>query len=84
LVFSEQGLGDTLQFSRFISLLAAKGPRVIFEVQKPLLELMQPCEGAAAVISPTDGVPSVDFKCPLMSLPRLLGTNLDTIPRKTR
>jgi tetratricopeptide (TPR) repeat protein len=84
LVFSEQGLGDTLQFSRFISLLAAKGPRVIFEVQQPLLELMQLCEGAAAVISPTDKVPSVDFKCPLMSLPRLLGTTLDSIPSKTR
>jgi tetratricopeptide (TPR) repeat protein len=84
LVFSEQGLGDTLQFSRFISLLAAKGPRVIFEVQQPLLELMQPCEGAAAVISPTDKVPSVDFKCPLMSLPCLLGTRLDSIPCKTR
>ncbi len=84
LVFSEQGLGDTLHFSRYITLVAAMGPRVIFEVQQPLLELMQPCEGAAAVISRTDSVPSVDFKCPLLSLPRLLGTNLDTIPRETK
>jgi tetratricopeptide (TPR) repeat protein len=80
LVFSEQGLGDTLQFSRYVNLVAAKGPRVIFEVQQPLLELMQRCKGADAVISPAESVPSLDFKCPLMSLPRLLGTTLDTIP----
>lgn len=84
LVFSEQGLGDTLQFSRYISLVAAKGARVIFEVQQPLLELMQSCEGAAAVILPTDSVPSFDFKCPLMTLPGLLGTTLDTIPAETK
>jgi tetratricopeptide (TPR) repeat protein len=84
LVFSEQGLGDTLQFSRYITLVAAEGARVIFEVQQPLLELMQACEGAVAVISPTDIVPSVDFKCPLMSLPRLFGTTLDTIPREAK
>ena len=84
LVFSEQGLGDTLQFSRFIPLIAARGARVIFEVQQPLLELLQPCEGAAAVIAPQDPVPSVDFKSPLMSLPRLVGTTLNTIPANTR
>jgi hypothetical protein len=84
LVFSEQGLGDTLQFARYISALAAKGPRVIFEVQQALLELMRQCDGASAVVSPSDPVPAVDFKCPLMSLPRLLGTNLDNIPCKTK
>ena len=84
LVFSEQGLGDTLQFSRYIPPLAAKGAKVIFEVQQPLLELMQPWEGAAAVISTKSPVPSVDFKCPLMSLPRLFGTTLNTIPTNTK
>ena len=84
LVFSEQGLGDTLQFSRYIPLLAAKGAAVIFEVQPPLLELMQPWEGAAAVISTKSAAPPVDFKYPLMSLPYRLGTTLDTIPSTTK
>ena len=84
LVFSEQGLGDALQFSRYIPLLAATGARVIFEVQQRLLELMQPWEGAARVISTSDPLPAVEFKTPLMSLPRLLGTTLHTIPSSPR
>lgn len=84
LVFCEQGLGDTLQFSRYIRLVAAKGARVVFEVQQPLLKLLQPWEGAAEVITPKDAAPAVDFKCALMSLPHLLGTTLSTIPNSTR
>jgi tetratricopeptide (TPR) repeat protein len=84
LVFSEQGLGDTLQFSRYIPLLAANGAHVIFEVQPRLLELMQSWPGAGAVISTDSPLPPVDFKCPLMSLPYRLGTTLDTIPSTTR
>ena len=84
LVFSEQGLGDTLQFSRYIPLLAAQGAQVIFEVQPRLLELLRSWPGATAVISTDSALPPVDFKYPLMSLPHRLGTTLDTIPNSTR
>ena len=84
LVFSEQGLGDTLQFSRYVPMLAAKGVEVIFEVQACLLELLRPLPGATAVISTESPVPPVDLKCALMSLPYRLGTTLDTIPEGTR
>lgn len=84
LVFSEQGLGDTLQFSRYVPLLAAKGGQVIFEVQPRLLELMQTWPGAMTVISTESPLPPVDFKCALMSLPYRLGTTLDTIPSSPR
>ena len=84
LVFGEQGLGDTLQFSRYIPLLAATGAQVIFEVQVRLLELMQAWPGATAVISTESPLPPIDFKCPLMSLPYRLGTTLDTIPSAIR
>jgi tetratricopeptide (TPR) repeat protein len=84
LVFSEQGLGDTLQFSRYIPLLATTGAQVIFEVQAKLLELMRSWPGATAVISTDSASPTVDFKCPLMSLPHRLGTTLATVPNSAR
>jgi tetratricopeptide (TPR) repeat protein len=80
LVFSEQGLGDTLQFCRYVKLLADLGAEVVFEVQEPLLQLLQGLEGAALVIARGDPMPKCDFKVPLLSLPRLFKTTLETIP----
>jgi tetratricopeptide (TPR) repeat protein len=80
LVFSEQGLGDTLQFCRYVKLLAALGANVVFEVQRPLTALLATIEGALKVIAPGEAVPPFDFKCALMSLPLAFKTTLDTIP----
>ena len=51
LIHSEQGLGDTIQFCRYVPLLAARGAQVIFEVQKPLQTLMASLGGAAQVVA---------------------------------
>jgi tetratricopeptide (TPR) repeat protein len=84
LVFSEQGLGDTLLFCRYIKLLAGLGARVVFEVQPPLLELLANIEGAAAVI-PRGAVPQdCDYKIPLLSLPLALKTTVETIPSERK
>ena len=80
LVFSEQGLGDTLQFCRYLKVLAGRGATVIFEVQQPLTGLLATIEGASAVIARGEPIPPCDFKCALMSLPLALKTTLDTIP----
>lgn len=80
LVFSEQGLGDTLQFCRYLKLLAERGAKVVFEVQPPLAALLANIEGASAVIPRGEPVPSFDFKCALMSLPLAFGTAVATIP----
>jgi tetratricopeptide (TPR) repeat protein len=80
LVFSEQGLGDTLQFCRYLKLLAALGADVVFEVQQPLVGLLATVEGATTVIARGDAVPPCDFKCALMSLPFAFRTTVDTIP----
>jgi tetratricopeptide (TPR) repeat protein len=80
LVFSEQGLGDTLQFCRYLKLLAARGANVVFEVQPPLADLLAGIEGASAVIARGEPIPACETKCALMSLPLALKTTLETIP----
>lgn len=79
LIHSEQGLGDTIQFCRYLPLVAATGAHVVFEVQPPLLRLLHGI-GGAAVIARGDTLPDFDWQCPLMSLPHAFGTRLDTIP----
>jgi tetratricopeptide (TPR) repeat protein len=80
LVHGEQGLGDTIQFSRYVRALADKGAHVIFEVQPPLHRLMQGVSDAAQVVARGEPLPAFDCHCPLLSLPLALGTRLDTIP----
>src|SRR6187551_2388266 len=84
LIHSEQGLGDTIQFCRYVPLVAARGAQVIFEVQKPLQSLMASLSGAAQVVVPKGGsLPAFDFHRPLVSLPLAFGTRLETIPSTT-
>jgi tetratricopeptide (TPR) repeat protein len=84
LIFSEQGLGDTLQFCRYIKLLAERGAAVIFEVQEPLVDLLANLEGASTVIARGGNIPNCDYKCALLSLPLAFETTLDTIPSERR
>jgi tetratricopeptide (TPR) repeat protein len=79
LIHSEQGLGDTIQFCRYLPLVAATGARVVFEVQPPLLRLLHGV-GGVEVIARGDALPHFDWQCPLMSLPRAFATRLETIP----
>jgi tetratricopeptide (TPR) repeat protein len=80
LLHSEQGLGDTIQFCRYVPLVAARGAQVIFEVQKPLRMLMTGLAGVAQVITKGSPLPEFDIHCPLLSLPLAFGTQLETIP----
>ena len=83
LLHAEQGLGDTLQFCRYVPRVAARGARVIFEVQKPLVTLMRTLAGAAEIIAKGDPLPAFDLHCPLLSLPLAFNTVFDTIPGET-
>lgn len=80
LLHAEQGLGDTIQFARFVPLVAARGGRVILEVQPPLLRLLQSLPGVDSILPRGAELPAFDCHCPLMSLPLALGTTLETIP----
>ena len=83
LLHSEQGLGDAIQFSRYVPLVAERGARVILEVDGRLRNLMSSLEGAAQLLSAGDVLPEFDVHCPLLSLPRAFNTLLETIPSHT-
>ncbi len=80
LLHAEQGFGDTLQFCRYAPLAAARGWRVILDVQRPLLRLMGSLAGVEQVVASGDPLPDFDRHCPMMSLPFTFGTELETIP----
>jgi hypothetical protein len=80
LLYSEAGLGDTLQFCRYAALCAARGATVLLEVQARLVSLLAKLEGVSKVIATGDALPAFDYQCPLMSLPLAFKTTLDTIP----
>lgn len=80
LVYAEQGLGDAIQFSRYVPLLHRSGARVLLEVHAPLTRLLESVEGADHVIPTGSPLPPLDLHCALMSLPFALRTRADSIP----
>jgi hypothetical protein len=73
LLVGEQGLGDTIQFSRFARLVAARGASVVLGADPPLRRLMAGLAGVDAVAVPGEPEPAYDLFCPLMSLPGRFG-----------
>jgi len=80
LIWAEQGLGDTLQFCRYIPLLAARGARVFLQVPATLEPLLRSLAGITAIFNQDNDLPVTDFHCPILSLPGVFGTHADTIP----
>ena len=80
LLHAEQGFGDTIQFCRYVPLVAQRGARIIFEVQDSLKELMSSLVGATDIVVSDSVLPDFDVHCPLLSLPLAFGTRLETIP----
>lgn len=72
LVHAEQGIGDMVQFCRYVPLLPRDG-RVVLEVHKPLTGLLRQLDGVAEVVAIGDPLPAHDLRCPMMSLPLALG-----------
>jgi tetratricopeptide (TPR) repeat protein len=83
-IHSEQGLGDTIQFSRYATLCAARGATVILEAQQPLLDLLTTLDGPAQLVAKGAIPPPFDFHCPIMSLPLAFDTTPDTVPAAPR
>lgn len=80
LLTAEQGLGDTIQFSRYASLVKSLGAQVYLHVPDPLVEIMKTINGVDDVIPISKKPDFCDFHCPLMSLPMIFGTDLNSIP----
>lgn len=80
LIHAEQGFGDTVQFCRFIPLVIERGMQVVFECHPPLLALMKSLAGDVHVVPMGQPLPPFDLHLPLLSLPLIFGTTLETIP----
>ena len=86
LLWGEQGLGDEIQFSRYATLLAEMGAKVILEVHPHLKQLLatMPIANDFTVIGRGDPVPPFDWHASVVSLPLHLGANLENIPFNRR
>ncbi|TAL61099.1 MAG: tetratricopeptide repeat protein, partial [Legionella sp.] len=80
LIHSEQGLGDGIQFFRYIPLLVQLGARIYLEMQPALIPLFYEWRHTIRLIARGSPLPSCDYHCPVMSLARLFKTEIHTIP----
>jgi len=76
LVWHEQGLGDSIHFSRYLPILAARAKRVVFRCQADLIDLLGALLPGIEVVAERQPLPQTDFHVPLLSLPGHLGGNL--------
>ena len=83
LLYAEQGLGDSLQFLRYVPMVQAAGGRVVLDIPPNLRRLAAQIPGVAAVVSTGDPLPPFVCRCPLLSLPLAFGTRVETIPART-
>ena len=84
-VCQDEGMGDAIQFARYIPMLAARGARVILVVDEPLCPLLAGLSGVSHCLPKKQGmvVPPFDFHVAIDSLPLAFGTRLDTIGAAT-
>ena len=79
LVRAEQGLGDTVQFARYLAVIARGGGTPLLACEPSLIPLLK-CMAGVEVISKYDPLPRYDAWIDQMSLPHVFGTTLSTIP----
>ncbi|HBC08339.1 MAG TPA: hypothetical protein DC046_12285 [Rhodospirillaceae bacterium] len=75
LVHAEQGLGDNIQFARFVALAAERVGQIIWELPEPLTELFDGFPGVSRIIGRGQPLPDHDFHVPIMGLPAVLGAD---------
>lgn len=76
----EQGLGDTFHFIRYAKLLKEKGAIIIAEVQEPLAHILGLCNYLDEIVIIGSPIPPYDYQIPLLNLPIIFKTKLETIP----
>ena len=81
LICADEGLGDSIQFARYVPMVAARGARVILVVDDAVFPLLSALPGVFQSFPKSAGaLPAFDMHCPMSSLPLALATRLDTIP----
>jgi len=81
LIHAEQGMGDAIQCVRYCGILHSLGVNVVLECHKELVRLFRSLPGIIAVIPHGEPLPACDIHLPMMSLPRVMQTTLETVPR---
>ena len=82
LLYAEQGLGDAMQYVRYVPFVHDRGGKVVLAVHPPLMKLMKCIDGVELIALDQKPLPHFDFYLPLLSLPLLAETRLETIPAK--
>jgi FkbM family methyltransferase len=81
LLYHEQGLGDTIQFVRYASILRQHGAgRVVVKVQKPLMQLIASSKGIDELVCDDAALPQFDVHVPMLSVPGILKSSFETFP----
>ncbi len=80
LIYSDEGLGDAIQFSRFINLIVHEKARVVLIMQEPLISLFRSSNLKCEIIGKSSKIPYHDYYAPMSSLPNILKINETKIP----
>jgi hypothetical protein len=80
LAYDEEGLGDTIQFCRYLLLLSERGANVTFLLRSKLAGLLKTLSGNVRLVSEVRAGDHFDFQVPLLSLPYRFGTELRNVP----
>lgn len=84
LIHGEQGIGDNIQFFRYIYLLKKYTSNITFIVNKKLIKFFNNSKLDINIVSTVDNTSNYDFHCPLMSLPYKFLSEIDTIPQSSQ
>jgi hypothetical protein len=82
LVCQEQGLGDTIQFVRFLAHLHSVGARIILQTNNNLAPLFAGSPVISRLVDVNDTVTGFDYWTPIMSIPGILGVTLENLPQQ--
>jgi tetratricopeptide (TPR) repeat protein len=79
---AEQGLGDTIQFIRYVKMVREWCPsaRIVAYCPPPIIELLKSFQGIDELIPEGQPLPKFDFYSPLITLPAIFGTTIDNVP----
>ncbi|MGA2229626.1 MAG: tetratricopeptide repeat protein [Tepidisphaeraceae bacterium] len=80
LLHAERGFGDTLNFMRYVPLVAARGGTILLACQPEMQPLFQHFADVKEWVRAGEALPPFDVHCSLVSLPAAFGTDLATIP----
>jgi tetratricopeptide (TPR) repeat protein len=80
LLIAEQGVGDTIQFLRYVPMVARAGGRVFLAVPTALKKLAASVYGVTSVVGEGEPIPSVDVQAHFLDLPALFGTTMESVP----